>query len=270
MSIAVNFARRTKCAFFMAGSNSVRILTICCLIVSAHVCGCTSALLQRQPESPVENKINPKSELVNPKIGEVPENEAAGTRKGNPKISGSAETSSQLASGNTSTEAEKRNQLSQVKAERKKPGETQSNPDSSPEKSEISDPAKRITARADNSNTASETDDSGEVKLKEPFKRHDHAKYLEIIKNKALDLVNSDQESDYAAICKDTITDQWSVAFYYIQEKTYKFITYAWDEIDDKWQKSFVSDKRPISGLEKHLKYSSSGKDCKVLKKRRR
>ncbi|MGO9120917.1 MAG: hypothetical protein ACLQPD_25320 [Desulfomonilaceae bacterium] len=207
---------------------------------------------------------------MKPKIAEIPENGAAGTRNGNPKNSGSEKPSPQLASENTTTEAEKRNQLSQTKTERPKPEDTKSSPGSFPEKSEISDPARRIAARAENSTVASETDDAGEAKSKEPFKRHDHTKYLEIIKNKAVDLVNSDKESAYAAICKDMITDQWSLAFYYIQEKTYKFIIYVWDEIDDKWQKSFVSDKQPISSLEKHLKYSSSGKDCKVLKKIRR
>ncbi len=264
MSIAVNFARRTKCVLFLAASNSVRILTICCLIASVHVCGCTSALLQRQAESPVENKIDRKSELVKPKIAEIPENGAAGTRNGNPKNSGSEKPSSQLASENTTTESEKRNQVNQAKEERPKPEEPES------EKKDTSDPARRIAARAENSTVVSETDDAGEAKSKEPFKRHDHTKYLEIIKNKAVDLVNSDKESAYAAICKDMITDQWSLAFYYIQEKTYKFVIYVWDEIDDKWQKSFVSDKQPISSLEKHLKYSSSGKDCKVLKKIRR
>jgi hypothetical protein len=270
LSIAVNFARCTKCLFFLAASNAVRILTICCLIASVHVCGCASTLLQRQSESPVENKIDRKSELVKPKIAGVPENGAAGTRNENPKNSGSEEPSLQNASENTSAGSEKQNQPSQIKPERPKPEHTKSNTDSSPEKSEASDPARRITAKAETSPIASETDDAGEAKSKEPFKRHDHSKYLETIKNKAVDLVNSDKESDYAAICKDLITDQWSLSFYYTQEKTYKFVTYVWDEIDDKWQKSFVSDKRPISTMEKHLKYSSSGRDCKVLKKMRR
>jgi hypothetical protein len=270
LSIAVNFARPTKWAFFLAVSNSVRILSICCLIASVHVCGCTSALLQRQAESPVGNKIDGKSELVKPKIAEVPENGAAGTRNENPKKSGSEKPSSQHAWENSTSESEKQNQPSEIKTERSKPEHPKSNPDSSPEKSGTSDPAKRIAARTETSPIASETDDAGEAKSKEPFKRHDHSKYLEIMKNKAVDLVNSDKESDYAAICKDLITDQWSLAFYYTHEKTYKFVTYVWDEIDDKWQKSFVSDKRPISTLEKHLKYSSSGKDCKVLKKTRR
>ncbi len=269
LRIAVKFALCTKCLFFTAASNAVRILTICCLITLVHICGCTSALLQRQPGSTVENKLEQKSELVKPKIAEVPENGAAGTGNGNPKTLGE-KPSSQLASKDTTTESEKRNQPRQIETERPKPEHTKSSPDSSPEKTEISDPARRIAAKAETSPVASETDDAGEAKSKEPFKRHDHAKYLEIIKNKAIDLVNSDRESDYAVICKDMITDQWSLAFYYTREKAYKFVIYIWDEIDDKWQKSFVSDKRPISSLEKHLKYSSSGKDCKPLKKIRR
>jgi len=249
--------------FFPAASNPVRILTICCLIASVHLSGCTSALLQGQSGSTVENKLEQKSDLVKPKIAEVPENGAAGTGNGNPKTLGE-KPSSQLASKDTTAETEKRNQVNQAKEERPKPEEQES------EKKDTSDPARRIAAKSQNSPAGSESDDTGEAKSKEPFKRHDHAKYIEIIKNKAIDLVNSDKESDYAAICKDMITDQWSLAFYYTQEKTYKFVIYVWDEIDDKWQKSFVSDKRPISTLEKHLKYSSSGKDCKPLKKIRR
>ena len=67
---------------------------------------------------------------------------------------------------------------------------------------------------------------------------------MELMKNKAIDLVNSEKECDQAIICKDMITDQWSLTLYYMKEKTYKFVTYVWDEIDDNWQKSFW----PISG----------------------
>ena len=241
--------------------------TICCLALSIYVSGCTPALLQPQAESSNENKVIQKSELLKPRMVQSGGNEA---KSGNSSISETKRSASPRVSENSSSQAEKRNQDGQAKQEKPKSEEAKSNPDSAAEKEEISDPARRIAAKAGNSISASDVDDTSEAKSKELFKRHDHTKYLEIIKNKAIDLVNSDQESTYAAICKDMITDQWSLAFYYTQEKTYKYVTYIWDEIDEKWQKSFVSDKRPISGLEKHLKYSSSGKDCKVLKKIRR
>ncbi len=243
---------------------------ICCLALSIYISGCTPAFLQRQAEPSSENKVNRKSELVKPKMAEVRENEAAEARSGNPGTSEDRKSSSPRISENPSSQADTRNELAQGKQERPQSLDAKSNSGLSSEKKEVSDPARRIVARAETSTAASDVDNTGEAKANEPFKRHDHTKYLEIIKNKAVDLVNSDQESTYAAICKDMITDQWSLAFYYTQEKTYKYVTYIWDEIDEKWQKSFVSDKRPISGMEKHLKYSSSGKDCKVLKKTRR
>lgn len=98
------------------------------------------------------------------------------------------------------------------------------------------------------------------------FKKHDHSKYTQNIKNKAIDEVNRESACKYARLCRDTITHDWGLTLYYLQEKTYVMVTYVWDEIDEKWKKSFSSDKRPMSGWKHHLDFSSGGKACKVLK----
>lgn len=101
------------------------------------------------------------------------------------------------------------------------------------------------------------------------FKRHDHVKYMQKVKNKAIDQVNKEKDVTYARLCRDSTTDEWSLWIYRSEEKTYRFVTYIWDEVDEKWEESFKSDKRPISGLQHHLNFSTDGKDCKDLKKRR-
>lgn len=222
------------------------------------------AFLQKRTEIPLEKTATEKSELLKPKVSEDSEN-AAGTGRGNPKISSDSQNPSRPAA-NPASEPDQQDSL---KSGKSGPKDTKFDSDSETEKRETSDPARRVVAKNENSNSASDAPNADEAKSKEPFKRHDHAKYLEMIKNKAVDMVNSDKESSSAKICKDVITDQWSLTLYYVKEKTYKFVTYTWDEIDDDWKKSFTSNKGPLSGLKRHLKYSSSGKDCKPLKKER-
>jgi len=102
-----------------------------------------------------------------------------------------------------------------------------------------------------------------------PFKRHDHAKYMEKIKNKAIDWLNKEKDVSYARLCKDSTTDEWSLWIYRTEGKAYRFVTYVWDEVDEKWKESFKSDKLPISGWQHHLRFSTGGKDCRVLKEKR-
>ena len=229
------------------------------------------AFLQRQTEIPVEKRSAETSELLKPRLAEDGENGAGRAREENPRIArGSKDPSLHNAANSDSKHDKQDSLLSSAKSEKNKPEDTKFDSDSGLEKRQTSDPARRIAANTESSGASSEASDASEAKSEGAFKRHDHAKYLEMIKNKAVDLVNSDKESDYAAICKDMITDQWSLILYYVREKTYTFTTYAWDEIDDNWQKSFASNKRQLTGLQKHLKYSSSGKECKVLKKAKR
>jgi hypothetical protein len=110
---------------------------------------------------------------------------------------------------------------------------------------------------------------AGSSKPDPPFKRHNHAKYVEKIKNKAIDKVNTEKDVAYARLCRDSTTDEWSLWIYRSEAKVYRFVSYVWDEVDEKWEESFISEKRPLSGWQNHLKSLAAGKDCMVLKERR-
>lgn len=101
-----------------------------------------------------------------------------------------------------------------------------------------------------------------------PFKKHDHAKYVSVIRKNAIDKLNREKNCDYARVCRDDYTDEWSLTLYYKQKQkqNYHYVTYVWDEIDGKWDESFVSERRPLSGWKHHLSFSSAGKACKTLK----
>jgi len=160
----------------------------------------------------------------------------------------------------------------------------QASDESSPSKREIqqhsgdrtSAPSKPTSASASGS-TASrsgKSDDSdgskvgsGDKGADEPlFQKHDHAKHVELIRAKAIDKVNKEKEVTLARLCRDSTTEEWTLTLYQKRQQHYSFASYVWDEIDGKWERSLVSDKRPLSGLRQHLDFSSSGKDCRVLK----
>jgi len=104
-------------------------------------------------------------------------------------------------------------------------------------------------------------------KSEEPaFKKHDHSKYMAIIRDKARDLINKEKDVALARVCRNTITDEWTLTLFRKKQKTYSFVDYAWDEIDDKFEEAFASDQRPISGFKQHLEFSAGDKDCTVLK----
>jgi len=98
------------------------------------------------------------------------------------------------------------------------------------------------------------------------FKKHDHSKYTSAIRGKAIDQVNKEKDVALARLCRDSTTEEWSLTLYRKRQQTYSFVSYVWDEIDEKWEQAFVSDQRPISGWKQHLDFSSSGKDCVGLK----
>ncbi|HMK33972.1 MAG TPA: hypothetical protein VK463_02820 [Desulfomonilaceae bacterium] len=108
--------------------------------------------------------------------------------------------------------------------------------------------------------------DTDLTKVDTSFKKHDHSKYTEKIRNKAIDRVNQEPTCKYARICRDSTTDEWGLTLYYVQDKVYVMVSYAWDDIDQKFEKSFTSDKRPVSGWKHHLDFSAAGKECRVLK----
>lgn len=100
----------------------------------------------------------------------------------------------------------------------------------------------------------------------DPFPKHDHSKYVTTVRHKAIDILNRATDCDIARLCRDSLTDEWSLILYFKTGASFYYVMHSWDEIEGKWSESFVSEKRPVSGLKKHLTFSASGKTCKVLK----
>jgi len=98
------------------------------------------------------------------------------------------------------------------------------------------------------------------------FPKHDHSKYATAIRHKAIDMLNRQTDCDVARLCRDSLTEEWSLVLYFKTGPSYYYVMHAWDEIEGKWAQSFVSEKSPISGMKKHLAFSAAGKTCKVLK----
>ena len=98
------------------------------------------------------------------------------------------------------------------------------------------------------------------------FEKPDHRKYSNEIKNKAIDLVNKNADASLARLCRDSITDEWSLTIYRKRGKVFTFVIYSWDPIDEQWHESLESGKRPLAMWKSHIEYSRAGRDCDVLK----
>lgn len=130
-------------------------------------------------------------------------------------------------------------------------------PDTSPKPSAAGTPAPK-----------NETDKSSsrDEPAKEGPKKFDHVKYLEQIRSKAIDLVNKERNCSHAVLCKDSITEGWTLSIYRVQDRHFTSAVFMWDDIDEKWEEALVPDKRPVAQLKEHLKISAEGKECKPLK----
>ncbi len=102
--------------------------------------------------------------------------------------------------------------------------------------------------------------DSGSIK------KHDHLQYVQLIEEKAREMLKEHRDASLVRICKDSTTDQWTMNVYGKDAKSYSFISYTWDEVDEKWEKSFESRKQPLKRWKSHLDFSAARKTCKVLK----
>lgn len=98
------------------------------------------------------------------------------------------------------------------------------------------------------------------------FKKHDHLQYVQLIEKKAREMLKEHRDASAVRICKDTTTDQWTMNIYSKDAKSYSFTSYAWDEVDEKWEKSFESQKQPMKRWKSHLDFSAARKTCKMLK----
>jgi hypothetical protein len=98
------------------------------------------------------------------------------------------------------------------------------------------------------------------------FKKHNHQEYVTKITNLAIDEVNKELDVSYATICNDNTTDDWILTLYFKLDKTFSYKSFVWDSIDNKWDRDYESEKKPLIMWKKHLTFASSGKKCKALK----
>ncbi|MGC8660495.1 MAG: hypothetical protein ACP5U1_15625 [Desulfomonilaceae bacterium] len=122
-------------------------------------------------------------------------------------------------------------------------------------------------------------DKPGEVKIKESddnewmkpegkqpsFKKHDHTKYVNRIKNLAMNILKRQEKSFYATMCCDSTTEEWSLTIYFKSQNSFRYRSFVWDPIDDKWEQMYESGNKPLSGWKKHLSYSTADKKCTQL-----
>lgn len=98
------------------------------------------------------------------------------------------------------------------------------------------------------------------------FKKHDHSKYIDHIRSKAIDALNREQDCSYSMLCNDSTTDEWSLTLYFRQEKSFRYKSFVWDPIDDRWEQQYESERKPLSVWKNHMSFATSGKQCHVLK----
>ena len=114
--------------------------------------------------------------------------------------------------------------------------------------------------------TLTVSSERGSDPINPSFKKHDHAKYKQRIKNKAIDKLNQQREVTHATLCRDTMTDLWTLTLYRKGKGSFSFISYFWDEIDGTWEKGFDSGRIPLKRWRNHLRSSKREKSCTVLK----
>ncbi len=114
----------------------------------------------------------------------------------------------------------------------------------------------------------SSSKESSGYEIDEPrFQKHDHAQYLYEIKKKAIDVVNRHESSaDLVMLCQDSTTEQWTVNAYKKDRKSYSFVVYSWDPVDNRFKETMQSGQLSMTGWKNHLRYSRSSKNCSTLK----
>jgi hypothetical protein len=53
----------------------------------------------------------------------------------------------------------------------------------------------------------------------DPFRKHDHSKYVAKVKKSATDFMNGLTDVTVARLCKDPYSDQWSLSLYFLDVK---------------------------------------------------
>jgi hypothetical protein len=124
----------------------------------------------------------------------------------------------------------------------------------------------RIVSASNTSNARSPQNEKFSEKA--AFKKHDHSVYVQLITDKAIEIVSRNPKSTYARMCRNSVTDEWSLSVYFESGPYYTVSVYLWDRIDEKWTKTSDTEKRPSTQFSKSLKFTAVGKECTALKPR--
>ena len=242
------------------------------LACTLRLTGCVPAFLGGKDSSKKSDKKTERAELLKPQVTEASESPTAKVAGDQPSPNPAAEADSASRPGGAMEES----RPSTREARAGTPG-TSTPPDQATGDSrgasgrqEKKEPPPPAPPESSEKKGKSESDDSSKDATKtdneELFKKHDHEKYLASVRNKAIDQVNKDGKCDYARLCRNSLTDEKSLTLYYLDGKTFSFVTYEWDEIDEKWKKDYTSNKWPMSQWEEHLKLAAARQDCSVIK----
>jgi hypothetical protein len=203
----------------------------------------------------VENATQVKDKLIRPSEAEFKADDKGKTTRSDPLASQKAEigasektvpAASQKIAG-TSEETDKRQTVEKTI------------PDTSPRPSDSA----QLALKDETLKSPSKSEPAKE----EPLRKFDHGKYLDQIHTKAKEVVNKEQNCSHAVLCRDSITEEWSLSVYRVKDHHFTSAVFVWDDIDEKWEEALVSpEKRPLPQLKEHLKISAVGKECKPLK----
>lgn len=256
--------------------NWIAIVILC----SVWLSGCVSILASRKDALSSEKKVAAEKGLIKPRMADSLDPMAAKTAESSDK----RKSDGKQAPSNPFRTDEKPAAIAKTIASLdqrdvdKSPSPGKKTAASTKSPRELSDdalPAKRESVQLQSEVPPKPTGSkkaitSSGVKTKDSdgkgFEKHDHSKYISAIRGKAIDQVNKERDVVLAKICRNTTTEEWSLTLYRKKQRTYSFVSYVWDEIDEKFEQAFVSDQRPISGWKQHLEFSSSDKECAVLK----
>jgi hypothetical protein len=251
------------------GAASLRlIMTVAlCLLLGA----CSQSLTNWKRSASSGPKAPGKDGLIKPRIAEKSAHDKDGlikptvaefTADDKEKVAKSAPPPFQKTAGSNVSEkvvpeTPRRITRTSVEADKRQPTE-KTIPDTSSKPSDARTP--------DSKNEAPKSSAKDELAQEEPLRKFDHVKYLEKIRSKAIDLVNKERNCSHAILCKDSITEAWSLSLYRVLDRQFTSAVFVWDDIDEKWEEALVPDKRPVAQLKEHLKISAVGKECKPLK----
>jgi hypothetical protein len=98
------------------------------------------------------------------------------------------------------------------------------------------------------------------------FRKPDHKKYAQRIRHEAINVLNKASSCALARLCKDDMTDEWNLTLYRKHAKSFNYVAYTWDPIDEKFEQSFESGPRPLKEWKHHQKFAVVSKDCSILK----